>query len=277
MAYQRQLLNHLELIQQIVRQTARRRHFSPDEEEDFAGFVYVRLLDDESAILRKFKHRSTIETYLTAVIAVLASDFRNDLWGRWRVSAVATRLGPAAELLERLVYHDRHALEDAIALVRSRHGVALTEAELRVVWAMLPVRQRPFEVHEVAAHVVPAPDEADVHIEDEERRKDIERVESALRTALAAMPSRDRLALALRFDHGLTVAEIARLQGKSAATVYRRMDRRIRDLRSALAQAGVDGRLAMRLIGHPYIGLSPMLRSEIENFFGSVRLSKRDE
>ena len=115
--YQRQLLDHLALIQHIVRQTGRRRHFSSAEQEDFAGFVNLRLVDDNYAILRKFQHRSSMATYLTAVIALLASDFRNEQWGKWRPSAAATRLGPAAELLERLVYHDLHTLDEAIEIV----------------------------------------------------------------------------------------------------------------------------------------------------------------
>ena len=277
MDYQRQFLDHFALIQTIVRQTGRRRHFSAVEQEDLAGFVNLRFVDDNYAILRKFRHRSAIATYLTAVIGSLASDFRIERWGKWRSSAAAARLGPAAELLERLVHHDLHTLEEAVEIVRENHGVALTHAEIRALWAQLPGRTKPLEVSEEEASAVAAADRSDVYVEDETHKQDIERLERTLTSALEAMPDQDRVAIALRFDQGLTVAEIARLLGVSVGTVHRRLEFRIRELRGALSKCGVDGRLVRRLIGHPYIALSPLLRREVENFKGSVRLFNRDE
>ncbi|MSO61184.1 MAG: hypothetical protein EXQ50_03690 [Acidobacteria bacterium] len=60
--YQRLLLEHLPLIDHIVRTTGRRSHLSAGEQEDFAGFVRLRLIEDDYAILRKFQNRSALQT-----------------------------------------------------------------------------------------------------------------------------------------------------------------------------------------------------------------------
>ena len=75
MNHQRLLIDHLDLINQIVRTVGRRRHLSTVELEDFASFVNLRLVDDDYAILRKFQNRSSLWTYLAAVIERLSLDF----------------------------------------------------------------------------------------------------------------------------------------------------------------------------------------------------------
>ncbi len=144
MDYQRLLLDHLDLINQIVRTVGRRRHLSAPEQEDFASFVHLRLVDDDYAILRKFQNRSTLWTYLAAVIERMSLDFCVDKWGRWRPSAMAERLGPVAVALERLVHRDSHSVDEALEILTTNHDVALTHAELRNVWDQLPVRMRTY-------------------------------------------------------------------------------------------------------------------------------------
>ena len=118
MDYERLLLKHLDEIDQLVRTWGRRRHLSPAEQEDFAGFVRLRLIEDDYAVLRKFQERSTLWTYLSSVIGRLSLDYCAEQWGRWRPSA-ADRLGPEAVALERLVTRDGHTLDEAIAIVRA--------------------------------------------------------------------------------------------------------------------------------------------------------------
>jgi RNA polymerase sigma factor (sigma-70 family) len=272
--YQRLLLDHLDLINQIVRTTGRRRHLSALEREDFASFVNLRLIEDDYAILRKFQGRSTLWTYLAMVIERLSLDFCADKWGRWRPSAMAERLGPIAVILERLVTRDSHTLEEAMEIVRTKHDTALTYAELGRLWDQLPARSRTTEVGEEAAAAVSSADSSEANIEDADRREHIERLQAALRTAFEQIAAQDRVLIALRFDEDLSIAEIAKLMGSSVPTLHRRLDRSVKQLRLALS--GFDRRDVANLIGHPSIALSPLLRAEVERFLGSVRLSKRD-
>lgn len=274
--YQRLLLDHLDLIDQIVRTTGRRRYLSAFEQEDFAGFVKLRLLEDDYAILRKFQGRSSMWTYLATVIERLSFDFCTALWGRWRPSAKATALGPVAILLEQLVSRDEHSVEEAMEILRTNHAVELSFGQLRAIWEQLPVRSRTTEVGEEAAAGVSAADSSESNVDDDTRKQDIERLESVLGAAFAALAPRDRLMIALRFDHELSVSEIATALNSSVPTVHRRLDSSLKELRKALSRSGIDPRAVSGLIGHSTMSLSPLLRAEVEKFPGSVRLFKRD-
>jgi RNA polymerase sigma factor for flagellar operon FliA len=272
--YQRLLLDNLDLIAQIVRMTGRRRHLSATEQDDFGSFVSLRLIENDYAVLRKFQNRSTLWTYLAAVIERLSLDFCTEKWGRWRPSAAAERLGPVAVLLERLVTRDAHTIEEAIEIVRAHHDAGMSYAELRSMWDALPARTRATEVGEEAAAEVVSNDSSDAGMDDAALRKDIKRLQGALQTAFASIASQDRVLIALRFDQDLPIAEISRLTGVSVPTLHRRLDKSVRQLRVALSQ--FDRRDIATLIGHPSIGLAPLLRAEVERFLGRVRLSKRD-
>jgi RNA polymerase sigma factor (sigma-70 family) len=274
--YQRLLLDHLDLVDQIVRTIGRRRHLSATERDDFASFVNLRLVDDNYAILRKFQNRSTLWTYLATVIERLSLDFCAEKWGRWRPSAMADRLGPVAVLLERLVTRDSHTIEEAMEIVRTNHNVGLSYAELRKLWDQLPVRTRTTEVGEEAAAAVSGPDNSESIVEDADRRKRIERLQRALASAFDQIAAQDRVLIALRFDQDLSMVEIAKLTGSSVPTLHRRLDKSVKQLRLALTHAGFDPREVVGLLGHHSIALSPLLRGEVERFLGSVRLSKRD-
>ena len=276
MDYQRLLLDHLDLVDQIVRTIGRRRHLSATERDDFASFVNLRLVDDNYAILRKFQNRSTLWTYLATVIERLSLDFCADKWGRWRPSAMAERLGHEAVLLERLVTRDAHTIEEAMEIVRTNHDVTLSYADLRRLWDQLPVRVRTTEVSEEAAATVSSNDSSESRIEDADRRERIERLQRALASAFDQLAAQDRVIIALRFDQDLSMVEIAKLTGSSVPTLHRRLDKSVKQLRLALTHAGVDPRDVVSLLGHHSIALSPLLRAEVERFLGSVRLSKRD-
>ena len=276
MDYQRLLLDHLDLVDQIVRTTGRRRHLSATEREDFASFVRLRLVEDDYAILRKFQNRSTLWTYLAAVIERMSLDFCAEKWGRWRPSAMAERLGPIAVTLERLVTRDSHTIEEAMEIVRTNHGVGKGYAELRRIWDQLPVRVRTSEVGEEAAATVSGSDTSEITVEESDRQKNIERLQRALAAAFEQIAAQDRVVIALRFDQDLSMVEIAKLTGSSVPTLHRRLDKSVKQLRLALTSEGFDPREIAELIGHHSIALSPLLRAEVERFLGPVRLSKRD-
>ncbi len=275
MDHQRLLLDHLDLIDQIVRKTGRRRHLSAAEREDFAGFVRLRLVDDNYAILRKFQGRSSLVTYLAAVIERMGLDFCAQIWGRWRPSAMAERLGPEAVLLERLVTRDGHTVEEAIALAKHR-DVHLTESELRRIWQQLPTRIRPTEVAEEAAASVVNTDNSEILVEDTDHERAVERLNRGLRKAFSGIAAADRVTIALVFDRRLPLAKVATLTGSSIPTVHRRLKKSFQQLEAALAREGFGKHEVAGLIGHPSIALSPLLRDEVERFFKRGRLSKRD-
>lgn len=276
MDYQRLFIDQLDLINRIVRTTGRRRHLSAVEQEDFGSYVKLRLIENDYAIFRKHQQRSSLWTYLITVIERLALDYYAEKWGRWRPSAMAERLGPVAILLERLVTRDLHTIEESMEIVRAHHYVGLTYGELRKLWEQLPVRVRTTEVGEEAAATVSSNETSEVTVEDAERQKSIDRLQRILQTAFGEIPAQDRVLIALRFDQGMSMVDIAKLLNSSVPTLHRKLDKGIKHLRLALTHSGFEAREVHNLIGHPSIALSPLLRTEVERFLGPVRLYKRD-
>lgn len=276
MDHQRLLLDHLDLIDQIVRTTARRRHLSGVETDDFAGFVSLRLVEDNYAILRKFQNRSSLWTYLVAVIERASLDFCAERWGKWRPSAKAVSLGTSAAVLERLVERDGYTVEEAIAIMRTNLGVADDERTLRGFWEQLPARARLTPVDEEAAETVIDPVGADAGVDAQQHQARVDDLRQALQGGLEGLAKQDRVMLALKFNESLTAGEIAQVTNTSVPTVHRRLDRSLKQLQQALLDAGFKPREISALIGHPTIAISPLLRAEVESFSRHVRLSKRD-
>ena len=276
MNYQRLLLDHLSVVDQIARTTGRRRQLSVSELEDFSGFVRLRLIENDYAILRKFQNRSSIWTYLSAVIERLSLDYCANKWGRWSASTMAERLGPAAVVLERLVSRDGHTLDEALEIIRSSHSFGLAQADLLKIWAQLPKRVRTTDVREEAAAAVPSPRTSDERVEAAELHEKIERIGGALEASLNDLSAQERVLLALRFDQDLSMVQIAKLTGSSVPTLHRRLEKAVKLLRASLSRSGLDRHEILALIGHPSIALAPLLRAEVEKFLGPVRLYKRD-
>src|SRR4051794_1597158 len=99
-----QLEQHLGWIRRRAAALCRHDRLDADETDDFVSVALTRLVDDDYAVLRKFRGDCALTTYLTVVLAMLYRDFRVSRWGRWRPSAEARRRGPAAVALETLVH-----------------------------------------------------------------------------------------------------------------------------------------------------------------------------
>src|SRR5438067_6487981 len=104
-------LSSLPVIDDVTALVCRRHRLSGAEAEDFASEVRLHFIARDSDVLRRFEGRSTLRTFLSVVIHRLFLDYRNRLWGKWRPSAEARRLGPTAILAERLVSRDGWTFE----------------------------------------------------------------------------------------------------------------------------------------------------------------------
>ena len=82
-------LANRELIDDAITAVCRRRRLPPDEADDFGSEARLHLIKDDYAVLRAFQERSSLRTYLFAVLSHLFLDWRNARWGKWRPSAEA--------------------------------------------------------------------------------------------------------------------------------------------------------------------------------------------
>jgi transcriptional regulator with XRE-family HTH domain len=82
-----------------------------------------------------------------------------------------------------------------------------------------------------------------------ERRRASERLSSIMSALIARLPDDERLILQLRFEGGMSVAQIARALGLDQKLTYRRIERRMRDIKEELLGSGIAWRDVIDLIG----------------------------
>lgn len=243
------LLAHLETVRRVVRHIAKRKGLDEQSEDDLASYVRLRLVENEYAVLRRYRGDASPSTYLAAVVHRFFVDFARERWNRWRPSRTACRLGPVAVELETLVLRDGFSQEEAVRKLAQGLGRRTTRAELERLLALLP-RGGPREVlslSEMDPDSEPFADEGGAG-NDLETRTLRSAAERALIRGLSRMDPQDLLILRLRFVSGRKVTEIARLLELEQRPLYRRIERLLRDLREELAEAGVEGREGAALL-----------------------------
>jgi RNA polymerase sigma factor (sigma-70 family) len=235
----RQMLeSNLDLIWDLVRHDARRHRLRPDEAEEFSSYVWLKMVEGDYRILRGFRGRSSLRTFLTTVIQRLFLDFRTQAWGKWRPCAEARRLGGDAVELDRLVSRDGHSLENALEILRCRQATSSRD-ELLALAGRFPARLRPRREGEDALHVLPAAASADERILERERRAEMRKAADSLARALRGLPARDRLILRMRYRDGLTVRKIASILEIEDRRLYRQFEQCLTRLRTTLEREGV--------------------------------------
>ncbi|MEM8962491.1 MAG: sigma-70 family RNA polymerase sigma factor [Acidobacteriota bacterium] len=216
--------------------------------DDFVSDVMVKLIDDDFAVLRAFRGRGDVLTYVTAVIIHLAQDQRNRLWGKWRPSAEAKRGGPVAIELECLLYRDGHGFQEACAMVRERFP-ATEQKELDALASRLPPRTpRRFET-DTGLTDLTTTDRADDKLEGEERDARKRHVLESLDDALKALAPEWQLALRMFYQRGWKAARIARALDLETKQVYRLFEHAKRRLRKNLEARGLTGESALADLG----------------------------
>ncbi|HEY0782353.1 MAG TPA: sigma-70 family RNA polymerase sigma factor [Thermoanaerobaculia bacterium] len=232
--------DNLELIEKVVQFVCRRYHLRPQEAEDFRSAVFVKLLEDDHAVIRKFQGKSSLKSYLQVVVIRLLQDHRNQQWGRWRPCAEAERQGPLAERLDELTGRDGHTFDEACQVLWTNCRVTATRDELWAIWELLPPRSQRQVKGEEALTSLPAsdplPDELLLAAERGQRRR---AVFAALQRAIAALPAEDRLILELHV-RGIKIVTIARQLGLEQMPLYRRLDGIKKALRQHLESEGFD-------------------------------------
>ena len=242
-------LSQLPRVEGVANYVCRRHHCGMDETEEFTALVKAKLVEDNYAVFRKFQGKCRLETYLTTVITRLFLDWRNHLWGKWRPSAEARRLGPVARKLEELA-RDGYTFEESCELLRMNHGAVLSRAELEALAARLPVRLPRKMEGEERLEALPAGEPGpDERILERERQDARGRVWEALGRAWAKLPDEDRLILKMHFLHGMQVVEIARTLSLEQKPLYRRVERLKMKLRKDLEREGIGRELVAEVLG----------------------------
>ncbi len=246
-------------LENIVRAVAARRRLNHDEGQELYSQVMLKVIQDDFAVLRRFRGTSRWSTYLTVIVQRVLLDHRVKEWGRWRPCARARRLGPTAVLLDRLIHRDGLEPAEAVCTLSTR-GIGET-AELERLADQIPRRPRRRLVSG-DTHIDALVDEeqAGRRLESAECRRATVRLNETLTSVLQELPARDRDLLGLRFGHGWTVRRIAEKQHWEPRPLYRRFECILRRLRRRLERVGVGWKDVVAVLDGRDAGLEFDLR-----------------
>ena len=183
-----------------------------------------------------------MQTYLATVIQRLFLEQRVHMWGKWRPSAEAKRLGDKAITLERLLTRDGHSFQEAVQILTTGIRPEYSRHELEAIYSRLPVRTpRPVLVSDAAAaESIPDSRATDEDLLLDESEKAMRAAAKAIDDAIARMEPEDQIILRMRFWSDRRVGDIAGALGLDPKKTYKRLDRMLAGLRTELVRAGVE-------------------------------------
>lgn len=235
-------LQHLSRIEKAAARACRQNAWAT-EAEDFAAWAKMKMMEDDYAVLRKFRGESEVVTYLTTVVVRYFHAYSRERRGRWRSSAAAERLGPPARELEMLVRRDGYRLAQAGEKLRTAGRTTLSDAALARLLAQLPDRAplRPVEVGEESlpggAEARSRADERVLASEAEIRHRE---AAEALDRAMQRLSPQERMIVRMHLRDDRTLADVARTLRIEQKPLYRIVPRLRERLRRDLVAAGIS-------------------------------------
>ncbi len=243
-------LENLKYIGQVIAQSCRKSNFSHQEAEDFEGHVKLKFIENDYAVIRKFRgdRGATLKTFLTTTIKHLLLDYKDHIWGKHHASAEAKRLGDMAIRLERLMVRDRHSFEEACEILRTNQGVEMSVAELEDLRAKLPHRIPKQVVGEEPLQFEPSQElRPDQQLEEKELESTRRRVYMGLGRAVESLSTEDQLFVKMWVK--FSIADIARIRKVDQKPLYRRWNKILKALEKALERQGVRREDIKKILG----------------------------
>jgi RNA polymerase sigma factor for flagellar operon FliA len=229
-------LESLPLLDDVIRFVCRHFRLSREDAQDFGQELRLKLVQEDYRVLRVWKRESSLRSYLASVALHFG---RDRLTRKFHSSAKAKELGKVAIWLERLLVRDHLGYDHAKEVLRSRYGVALSDAELDQLRDQLPPRTWPplLEVEDDQEHPDPGdnPEKRLFSKQAGERRK---AVYTILACAMEGRSAREQMFVRLLFLEGLTVAEISRAWKEKQKPLYRELERIVGALGKHLEEKG---------------------------------------
>lgn len=238
-------LEHLAWIDKAAAKACRRHGLWGADAEDFASWAKMKIMENDYAVLRKFRGESDWKTFLATVVVHHFHAYSRERRGRWRPSAAAQRLGPPARELETLVRRDGYTVAQAGEKLRTSGITDYSDGELARLLASLPERD-PLRPVQVAAEPVlesaRAPSRSDTRVAASEAEAWRGDLMAALERAMGRMEPADRMIVRMHFGDGHKLADVARALGIEQKPLYRRIHKLRDELREHLEREGISAR-----------------------------------
>ena len=251
------VVTYLPRVRQFVERACWRRGLRP-EVDDVISTVVVKLVSDNYAVVRVFDGRGPFDAYLSRIVDRVALDYQRHLWGTWRPSALARRLGTAGVMLDRLISRDQLPVQDAVLRVASQLGLRLSDVTaMGEQLATRPARNGIRRSELLATQHI----SFSSGLERAERRKTVDAVNVALSKALGRLTVRERALLRMRYVQELSVREIATHFRVEQKQLYRLYNSLLRRMRQILAESGVDTHVVFSVLDDREATVEPLLKS----------------
>jgi RNA polymerase sigma factor (sigma-70 family) len=244
-------LRELPTIERIVGFVCGRHRLDKDAADEFGSQVKLKLIENDYQVLRQFKAESSLYTYLNTVIQRLFLDYRAASWGSWRPCVEARRGGPVAVLVDQLLNRDGLTVDEALETITSNHRVQISRAKLIEIRDTLAVRHRRVFVSDEALKDAAGGGDAEADLIRDEGRPIAERLRDALQQSITTLPPQDQLVIRLRFAEGFSIAKVAQTLRLDQKPLYRRLDRLLSTLRTALETRGFRADAISAFLGDP--------------------------
>lgn len=247
--YRKLLSRHLDFIQKkceyAVRFKVKEGGYRPDTivVENEALELFNRVIDllkrDDYKVLRQFKGRSTLKTYLNMIIANQMVEMIRKKRGRDRSKERAKKLGPIGLQLYQKVMKEKKSLEEAYGEMKAEAGFSLSLSECEDMLREIRGKKRRGKNELAIADVMHNPEslllEADAQ----------EKVSIIIKRLMSQLNGKDRLILRMRFPadedtEPLSIDEIARMLNFNKKAVYMRISRALEKSRKILEQSGIN-------------------------------------
>jgi RNA polymerase sigma factor for flagellar operon FliA len=245
-----EFLRQLPLLKSVIRAVCRRGQLPADEVAEFSGSVFVKMIEDDYATVRRMRNSADPKAFLFAVVYHHMLDCRNHEWGKWRASAKARQLGSAAVFLEQLIGRDRVHVQDAVGIVAHHPRWGLSSQDVRELHGRLHHRAprcRPLGLSAVEGTLAAAP--APCCVELNELADEAQRTRRALASAIRELPEEERRLLKMRFQDGRPISEIAAALRLDQKPLYTRFNRIFKQLRDGLERRNLTQTVVRRLVG----------------------------
>ncbi len=244
---------NIHIIDQAIKCICHRHNLSEEEGEEFAAEARYKLVENDYKIVREFKGKSTLKTYLVTVINRLFIDKKRAEHGRWRASEKAKQIGEVAVKLDELLHKDNYSLDEAYQILRINYKIKLSEEELDSIFHKIDKERTPRikeESEEEIASAIPDPGlMPDEEVEKGRIEKAAERLFTLVDEISCTLSENDRLALRMKFQDDHSISDISQCLGISRNDIEKRMKGILHEFKKRIvASEGINLHDVMEII-----------------------------
>lgn len=229
----------LELVHRLVRSLCRRQGLRPEEGEELEAEVQLKLIENDHRILRQCADPDRLPSYLGFVVTSTWHDGLRKVQGRTkRPSSKARELGPVGEKLEKMLGQGE-TVDGAYLRLKPEFPDLDREDLEELAGKVKPKEGRRREGEERIGTLESPEPGGEERLERREGQSLKRRALALVAQHLDELPDEDRRLLVRACAGGVKVSRIARSLGLEQKPLYRRIDKRLAELRRTLEEAGV--------------------------------------